>query len=125
LILKGEYFNRETPRDVSYFCPVLLLMAVKTSGILKIREGNLQLWHNSTMQRFKMEAIRRLERTGESVAKVAADLGINENTMHGWVKRYREKSATPFPGSGKLSDEDEKIRRLEKKSVIYKRKTIY
>jgi transposase len=64
---------------------------------------------------FKMEAIRRLERTGESVAKVAADLGVNENTMHGWVKRYRDKSANPFPGSGKLSDEDEKIRKLEKK----------
>ena len=25
----------------------------------------------------RMEAIRRLERTGESVAKVAADLGVN------------------------------------------------
>lgn len=64
---------------------------------------------------FKMEAIRRLERTGESVAKVAADLGVKENTMHGWVKRYREKPVNPFPGSGKLSDEDERIRKLERK----------
>lgn len=64
---------------------------------------------------FKLEAIRRLERTGESIAKVAADLGIKESTMHGWVKRYREKPVNPFPGSGKLSDEDEKIRSLERK----------
>lgn len=64
---------------------------------------------------FKMEAIRRLERTGESVAKVAADLGVKENTMHGWVKRYREKPVNPFPGSGKLSEEDERIRKLERK----------
>lgn len=64
---------------------------------------------------FKIEAIRRLERTGESVAKVAADLGVKENTMHGWVKRYREKPINPFPGSGKLSEEDERIRKLERK----------
>ncbi|NLL87677.1 MAG: transposase [Firmicutes bacterium] len=35
---------------------------------------------------FKMEAVRRIERTGEAVSKVAADLGVNENTMYGWVK---------------------------------------
>ena len=65
---------------------------------------------------FKMKAIRRLERTGESVAKVASDLGVNKNTMHGWVKRYREKSANLFPGIGKLSDEDEKIRKLKREN---------
>jgi len=45
---------------------------------------------------------------------VAADLGVNENTMHGWVKRYREKPISPFPGSGKLSPDDESIKRLER-----------
>ena len=63
---------------------------------------------------FKMEAIRRLERTGEPISKVAADLGVKENTMHGWVKRYREKPVNPFPVSGKLSDDDERIRKLER-----------
>lgn len=63
---------------------------------------------------FKMEAIRRLERTGEPIAKVAADLGVKESTMHGWVKRHREKPVNSFPGSGKLSDDDEKIRKLER-----------
>jgi transposase len=63
---------------------------------------------------FKLEAIKRIQRTRESVAKVAADLGVNENTLHGWVKRYREKPDGPFPGSGKLSPEDEKLRNLER-----------
>jgi transposase len=36
---------------------------------------------------FKMEAVRRIARTGETVSKVAADLGVNENTMHGWVNQ--------------------------------------
>ena len=61
---------------------------------------------------FKMEAVRRIERTGESASKVAAELGINKHTMYGWVKRYREKPEMPFPGSGKLSPEDERLRKL-------------
>lgn len=29
-------------------------------------------------------------------------------------KRYREKPSLPFPGSGKLSTEDERLRKLER-----------
>lgn len=79
---------------------------------------------------FKMEAIRRLERTGESVAKVAVNLGVKGNTIRGWVKCYREKFVNPFSGSGKLIDEDEKVRKLEReirtdgrKRYIYQRRT--
>ena len=66
---------------------------------------------------FKIEAVRRIERTKEPVSKVAADLGVNENTMYGWVKRYREKGEmVPFPGSGRLSPEDERLRKLEREN---------
>ncbi len=63
---------------------------------------------------FKMEAVRRIERTRETVSKVAADLGVNENTLHGWVKKYRDKPMSPFPRSGRLSPEDEQLRKLER-----------
>ncbi|XEQ94787.1 hypothetical protein SCACP_36860 [Sporomusa carbonis] len=49
---------------------------------------------------FKLEAVKRVEAIGAPVAKLAAELGINENTLHGWLKRYREKPVMPFPGSG-------------------------
>lgn len=65
---------------------------------------------------FKMEAIKRAQNSGISVAKVAAELGINENTLHGWLKRFREKPVDPFPGSGKLSLDDEKVRKLEREN---------
>ena len=65
---------------------------------------------------FKVEAVKRVQKTGETVARIAADLGINENTLHGWVKRFREKPETPFPGSGKLSAEDERLRKLEREN---------
>ena len=65
---------------------------------------------------FKLEAVKRVQKTSESVSKVASDLGVNDNTLHGWIKRFREKPETPFPGSGKLSLEDDRLRKLEREN---------
>lgn len=63
---------------------------------------------------FKLEAIKRIERTGETVSKVAAELGVKLTTMQGWVKKYKQSPQSPFPGSGHLKPEDEKLKKLEK-----------
>lgn len=63
---------------------------------------------------FKIEAVKRLEKTGENLSKVARELGVAPTTMNGWVQKYKESPETPFPGSGHLKPEDEKLRRLEK-----------
>ena len=63
---------------------------------------------------FKIEAVKRLEKTGEPLSKVARELGVSPTTMHGWVQKYKESPETPFPGSGHLKPEDEKMRKLEK-----------
>lgn len=65
---------------------------------------------------FKMEAVKRVERTGEPVARVAADLDVKTSTLHGWIKNYRKPTTVPFPGSGHLTPEDERIRRIEKEN---------
>lgn len=65
---------------------------------------------------FKLEAVKRVERTGEAVARVAADLDVKPTTLHGWIKNYRKSSTVPFPGSGHLTPEDERIRRIEKEN---------
>lgn len=65
---------------------------------------------------FKLEVVKRVLTSGASVAKVADELGVNENTLHGWMKKYREKPSSPFPGSGNLSPEDEQIRKLERQN---------
>ena len=67
-----------------------------------------------------MEAVKRVQKTGDPVARIAAELGVNENTLHGWIKRSREKPDTPFPGSGKLSGEDERLRKLERENRALK-----
>jgi len=65
---------------------------------------------------FKMEAIKRVETSASSVAAVAKELGIKTSTLHGWLKIYREKPVMPFPGSGKLSPDDELIKKLERQN---------
>jgi transposase len=65
---------------------------------------------------FKIEAIKRLEKSGESVNKVAEELGVKPTTMHGWVKKYKKSPEAPFPGSGNLSPEDEKLKKLEREN---------
>lgn len=65
---------------------------------------------------FKIEAVKRVEASGLPIARVAVELGVNENTLHGWMKRYRKKEDTPFPGSGKLSTDDAELKKLEKEN---------
>ena len=34
---------------------------------------------------FKVEAVKRALTSGLPVARVAVELGVNENTLHGWI----------------------------------------
>ncbi|WP_154674922.1 IS3 family transposase [Desnuesiella massiliensis] len=74
------------------------------------------LMNNHYSAEFKLEAVKRIERTKEPVSKVAADLGIKPTTLQGWVKKYKQSTNAPFPGSGNLSPEDEKLRKLEREN---------
>jgi len=65
---------------------------------------------------FKLEAVKRLEKSGEPMTKVATDLGVKPTTMQGWVTKYKKSPKAPFLGSGHLSPEDEKLRKLEKEN---------
>jgi len=40
-------------------------------------------------RRIQMEAVKQVRKTGEHVARIAAELGVNENNLYGWVKRSR------------------------------------
>jgi len=65
---------------------------------------------------FKFEAIKRLEKSGLSLATVAEELGVRPTTMQGWLNKYRKSPGAPFIGSGHLSPEDEKLRKIEREN---------
>ena len=71
---------------------------------------------------FKLEAVKRVQKIGKPGARIAADLRSNEHSLHGWVKRSREKTDTPFLNIGKLSAEAERLRKLERENRKLRKK---
>ncbi len=63
---------------------------------------------------FKLEAVRLVVEEGRPVAEVSRCLGIHENLLHVWKRRYKEDMIDPFPGKGRLRPADDELRRLKK-----------
>ncbi len=65
---------------------------------------------------FKISAVKMIIEEAMPVAQVSRDLGVNENSLHNWKKQYLKDSEESFPGKGRQTSEQEKIRRLEKEN---------
>ncbi len=63
---------------------------------------------------FKREAVRLVVEGRRRVSDVARDLGIEPNMLHRWKRKSEENGERAFPGKGKLSAEEDAVRRLEK-----------
>lgn len=67
---------------------------------------------------FKVEAVRLTTEPGQSVARVARDLGLNENMLWRWRQQLKDDPQTTFPGRGRLKPRDEELRRLRRENQI-------
>lgn len=61
---------------------------------------------------FKVQAVRMVTEQGLSVGEVARDLGLNPNVLHKWKRKLTQEGGQAFPGNGRLSPEEEEIRKL-------------
>lgn len=59
---------------------------------------------------FKIEAVRLIVEEGRRISEVARELGVGENSLNRWKKKYEEGKTDPFPGKGRLSPEDAELR---------------
>lgn len=64
---------------------------------------------------FKKETVRLIVEKGRSASSVAKDLGISPNTVHGWLRQFRQHQDNAFPGKGKLRPEDEELRQMRRR----------
>jgi transposase len=71
-------------------------------------------------RQFKEEAVRLVTEDGRSVTEAAHGLGIHENLLHTWKRKYKEDPAGGFPGKGHLKPQDEELRKLQKENVNLK-----
>ena len=63
---------------------------------------------------FKIEAVRLVVEGDRSIVEVAHDLGINENLLYNWRRKYLDDVVHSFPGKGHLKPADEEMRLLQK-----------
>jgi len=65
---------------------------------------------------YKIEICKQIATGQTSVAAMSRETVVSENTLHVWMKRYRENNETPFVGSGRVLPENEELVRLRKEN---------
>jgi len=65
---------------------------------------------------FKRNAVLLSEEEGRTVTEVAENLGISKDLLYRWRREYRSRENLAFPGHGKesLTEQERRIRDLEK-----------
>jgi transposase len=63
---------------------------------------------------FKLSAVKLVLESGKSVKTIAAELGISDNTLFNWKKKFQEDAKNAFPGKGHMKAEQEELRRKDR-----------
>jgi len=69
---------------------------------------------------YKMMAINRVKEGNKSLTEVAKELDISPSTLHGWIKKLGEYGDKTFPGSGRLHEADDELRKMRKEILDLK-----
>lgn len=67
---------------------------------------------------FKIEAVRLWQTTDKTAADVEQDLDITHGLLYKWKRKQVENGDQAFPGQGRLSSDQERIRELERENEI-------
>ena len=70
---------------------------------------------------FKTEAVRLLETSGMSANQLERDLGIGKGNLSRWKRKFAADGQGAFPGHGRLTPEQEDLRRLKRENDILRR----
>lgn len=63
---------------------------------------------------FKLEAVRLADKSDVPGTEVARRLGIHHNLLYKWRKQFLEEGKEAFRGHGRLPQEDDRVRQLER-----------
>jgi transposase len=69
---------------------------------------------------FKREAVNLVTERGVSIAQAARDLDLHQTVLGRWVRDFEQNAQGAFPGHGKLTAQDEEIRRLRRENAKLK-----
>ena len=60
------------------------------------------------------EAVKLVKESGAGIGEVARDLGIRPDMLRRWKRQVEREGNSAFPGSGRLVERDEEVRRLQR-----------
>jgi len=64
-------------------------------------------------QEFKREAVSLVEEQGYTKAEAGRSLGIRPELIRRWTREFQEEGIHAFPGNGKQTPDQQRIRELE------------
>jgi transposase len=65
---------------------------------------------------FKESSAELARSSDRSISQTAKALGINENTLHGWIRKFRGKSKVTLSTTPRISLEEE-VKQLRKENI--------
>ena len=69
---------------------------------------------------FKQQAVELLENSTMSTKELAEELDIHPNLLYRWREKIQGTQEEPFPGNGRLSPEQDELRRLKRENADLK-----
>ena len=63
---------------------------------------------------FKLSVVKPVVNSGKSVKSIVAELGISENKLFIWKRKYLEDAKNAFPGKGHMKQEQEELRQKDR-----------
>ncbi|MFT4569383.1 MAG: transposase [Candidatus Binatia bacterium] len=64
---------------------------------------------------FKADAVKVAQESGKSIRSVASDIGVNVNSLHGWIRRAKADRGQAGVGVASTTEMEE-LRRLRKEN---------
>jgi len=77
-------------------------------------------------QEFKHDAVKLVTEQGYRVSEASRNLDVNTGVLRRWIKELEKDKAVAFPGNGRMTPEQEEIKRLreENKRLLMEREIL-
>jgi transposase len=67
---------------------------------------------------FKLQAVELVKSSGKSAGEIERELGITPGLLAKWKQRLKVDGQQAFPGKGRLKEDEELIRRLQRENEL-------
>src|SRR5262245_18838227 len=67
---------------------------------------------------FKLEALQLAKNSGKPKAQIERELGLHKGSLQRWAAQLNHHGREAFPGHGRLTETEDRLRRLERENAI-------